>query len=100
MVHERLQGNIVGEDSLGRLRCAAVGACCVRGGWIQLRKEEAGLGTSCIANDESRKWKAILYKFLSHVNTGRQTSTESGTRSEQLTLASSLGWSSMPLKFS
>ena len=100
MVHERLQGNIVGEDCLGRLRCAAVGACRMRGGRIQLRKEEAGLGTSCVANDESGEWKSILYKFLSHVNTGSQTSIEPGIRSEQLTLASSLGWSSMPLKFS
>lgn len=64
MIHKRLQTDIIRENRLRRLAHATIAASRVGSGWVQLGKQETGLGTAGIADDEAWKWEAILDQFL------------------------------------
>ena len=69
MIHEGLQRNIISEDCL----CVsstdtAIGASCVCSRWVQLGQEEACLGATGVADNESRKREAVGDQFLSGIS--------------------------------
>ena len=66
MVHKGLQADIVCEDGLRSLADAAVARRGVRGGRVELGEQETGLGTACVADDETGEWEAVLDEFLSN----------------------------------
>lgn len=63
MVHERLQRDIISEDSLRR-HASTVTSCrmCSRG--VQLGQEETRLRSAGVTNDETRQWETISDQFL------------------------------------
>lgn len=64
MIHERLQTDIVREDSLRGLANATVALCSVGGGGVQLAEQEASLGAAGVADDEAGKGEAVLDEVL------------------------------------
>ena len=64
MLHERLQADIVSENSLGGLANAAIAARGVRGGGVELREQEACLRAAGVTYDEARQREAVLDEFL------------------------------------
>lgn len=64
MVHERLQTDIIREDSLRRLAHTAVALRCVRCRGVKLAEQETGLRASGVANNETRQREAVLDKVL------------------------------------
>lgn len=70
MLHEHLQADVVGENSLARAGAAsrAVHArrhVCCRG--VQLGQQETRLTTALVANDVSRNREPINQKLLYHM---------------------------------
>lgn len=67
MIHKGLQANIIREDRLCSLRHAAVArGARVRGRRVELGEQETSLRAASVADDEARKWEAVLDEFLSH----------------------------------
>lgn len=63
MIHERLQRDIISEDSLRRY-ASTVTSCrmCSRG--VQLGQEETRLRSAGVTDDETRQWEAVSDQFL------------------------------------
>jgi len=64
VVHERLQTDVVGEDGLRRLTDTAVRARRVRCRRVELGKQETGLRTASVTDDETGQREAVLNEFL------------------------------------
>jgi hypothetical protein len=63
VVHESLQRDVVGENSLRR-HASTVASCCMCRGRVELGQEEARLGPTGITDDEPGQWEAFRNEFL------------------------------------
>ena len=62
MIHKRLQAHIIREDCL-RAHTASIPAR-VRRAWVQLAQQETCLRATCVSDNESRQWEAVLDQAL------------------------------------
>lgn len=65
MVHKRLEGHVIGEDSLGGCGAhSSIRAGSMRCGGVQLREKETSLGTASVTHDESWERESIRNEIL------------------------------------